>query len=43
MCCVNLSEAFDVVSSIEYKFFEAPFKSKDDKTKPRYQSDLSYN
>lgn len=42
MCCVNLSEAFDVVSSIEYKFFEAPFKSKDDKTKPIYQSDLSY-
>jgi len=43
MCCVNIPELFDVVSSIEYKYFEAPFKSKNDKSKPSYMSDLSYN
>jgi len=42
MCCVNLSETFDIVSSIEYKHFEAPYKSKDDNSKPSYMSDLSY-
>jgi hypothetical protein len=42
LCIGNSKEKFEVVSSVMYNTYEAPYKSDTDTSKPTYQSDLSY-